>query len=91
MKSIIAVAAFTISLGTLPALADGTPPAGATALDISGTDRKPVLCALWMLQNMAEQAGLHGQSAATVAQTSYPVPAPIWIMSNLLGVETAAR
>jgi hypothetical protein len=85
MKNIMVVAAITLSLGALPALADGPLPTNTESGHVAGTERKPVLCALWMLQNMAARTGLQGQASASVDQTSYPVPAPIWIMNTLFG------
>ena len=89
MKRIVTVAALTVVTWTLPAHAAGPQPALSMQSLAAGngrvaTDaRHPTLCAWWVLQNVAERAGIGVGASAPVAQTSYPVPAPIWIINHL--------
>ena len=57
--------------------------ATATGAD---TERRGVLCGLWALQRLAEEVGILSATDRSIAEDAYPVPAPVWVVENLLAL-----
>ena len=47
------------------------------------SEKEPILCAFWAIQKFGETVGILDKSEHDIAAVAYPVPAPIWIASNL--------
>lgn len=55
----------------------------ASAAETPEATRKPVLCFVWGIQKFAEKTGIIQASAEGAAVESFPVPTPVWVMSQL--------